>query len=53
LVFTECCAAELEKKSNIQESVIKAKEAVSLDVKDGISWCSHLIFTDLLERYIG
>ena len=24
---------------NIQESVDKAKEAVSLDIKDGTSWC--------------
>ena len=27
-----------EKESNVKESVVKAKKAVSLDIKDGTSW---------------
>ena len=27
-----------EKESNFKESVVKAKKAVSLDIKDGTSW---------------
>ena len=33
-VFTDAA----EKLSNVEESVVRAKEAVGLDVQDGVSW---------------
>ena len=30
-----------ERAKNIEESVEKAKEAVQLDIKDGMSWCKN------------
>ena len=32
-----------EKKANTRESLEKAKQAVSLDVKDGTSWSKYII----------
>lgn len=30
-----------ERAKNIEQSVEKAKEAVQLDIKDGMSWCKN------------
>ena len=42
MVLRQLGKTEEEKLKNIEDGVDKAKEAVSLDIKDGISWCKLL-----------
>lgn len=32
-----------EKQKSVLDSITKAKEAVNLDINDGISWCMHIL----------
>ena len=42
--------ASAEKKLNIKESVIRAKESVSLDLSDGNSWCRKIYASNRITR---
>lgn len=42
MVLRQLGMTQEEKNKYIEESVEKAKEAVSLDAKDGVSWCKSL-----------
>ena len=39
MVLRQLNVSAEQRAKNIEESVEKAKEAVQLDIKDGISWC--------------
>ena len=39
MVLRQLNVSAEERSKNIEESVEKAKEAVQLDIKDGMSWC--------------
>ena len=42
MVLRQIGKSNEERIENVKTSVDKAKEAVQLDIKDGVSWCEYL-----------